>query len=228
MIRLLKCLCVFLTLLVIATFGILIYEWNTKVYHIWPKGEVYYSYTPNFTSDEKLVIEYSMSLWVDKTKANIKFIYSPDRKKKVCFIIKKSGDFGTSKASIGYRRKLNYLYLDPSSTTDIPVITHELGHVLGLVHEHQRPDRDEYVTILFNNVVKGYTDQFNKDFAVEFLYDYKMFPYDYNSIMHYSSNLFSRKPGLHTIVPKKHSLVYLNSISAIDCKKIRYLYGVKK
>jgi hypothetical protein len=29
---------------------------------------------------------------------------------------------------------------------------HELGHVLGMAHEHNRPDRDEYLVIDLNNV----------------------------------------------------------------------------
>ena len=35
------------------------------------------------------------------------------------------------------------------------LIIHETLHALGFFHEHQRPDRDNYVTILLENVVKG-------------------------------------------------------------------------
>ena len=35
------------------------------------------------------------------------------------------------------------------------LIIHETLHALGFFHEHQRPDRDNYVTIFLDNVRKG-------------------------------------------------------------------------
>ena len=32
---------------------------------------------------------------------------------------------------------------------------HELMHTLGFWHEHARPDRDDYVTILWDNIHEG-------------------------------------------------------------------------
>lgn len=34
-------------------------------------------------------------------------------------------------------------------------IVHEVMHVLGFSHEHTRPDRDRYVTIMWNNIKSG-------------------------------------------------------------------------
>lgn len=34
-------------------------------------------------------------------------------------------------------------------------ITHEVMHTLGFSHEHTRPDRDRYVTILWDNIKPG-------------------------------------------------------------------------
>lgn len=65
-------------------------------------------------------------------------------------------------------------------------ITHEIGHSLGLKHEHQRPDRDVYLTvntaILSPNVSSG-------DYSID--NSITIYPdqfYDYGSIMHYSQN----------------------------------------
>ena len=33
------------------------------------------------------------------------------------------------------------------------VTMHELGHVIGFYHEHQRADRDEFVEIIWDNVM---------------------------------------------------------------------------
>lgn len=40
-------------------------------------------------------------------------------------------------------------------------LCHELMHALGLHHEHTRPDRDQYVTIQWDNVVPGNSHQHN-------------------------------------------------------------------
>lgn len=34
-------------------------------------------------------------------------------------------------------------------------LLHELGHTIGLYHEHMRPDRDEYVEIFTANIIPG-------------------------------------------------------------------------
>ncbi|KAK0418911.1 hypothetical protein QR680_013845 [Steinernema hermaphroditum] len=59
-------------------------------------------------------------------------------------------------------------------------VTHEIGHSLGLIHTHQRKDRDSYVSV--NNYRKNWAN----DFEIERIYakTYGV-PYDYGSIMHY-------------------------------------------
>lgn len=45
------------------------------------------------------------------------------------------------------------------------IVVHELGHVVGFWHEHTRPDRDNHVNIIRENIMSGEYDQF-KDFSV--------------------------------------------------------------
>lgn len=80
------------------------------------------------------------------------------------------------------------------------IVVHELGHVIGFWHEHTRPDRDRHVSIVRENIQPGQEYNFLKMELqeVESLGE----TYDFDSIMHYARNTFSRGIFLDTIVPK--------------------------
>lgn len=75
-------------------------------------------------------------------------------------------------------------------------IAHEIGHALGLVHEHQRPDRDTYVTIVTANVAPEQMGNFTRIVTARL-----WTPYDFGSVMHYPRSSFPKSPGLETITP---------------------------
>uniref|UniRef100_A0A4W5M5R9 Metalloendopeptidase n=1 Tax=Hucho hucho TaxID=62062 RepID=A0A4W5M5R9_9TELE len=70
------------------------------------------------------------------------------------------------------------------------IVVHELGHVIGFWHEHTRPDRDEHVSIIRDNIHPGQEYNFLKMSPVEV--DSLGEVYDFDSIMHYAPNTFSR------------------------------------
>jgi len=71
-------------------------------------------------------------------------------------------------------------------------------HAMGYHHEHTRPDRDQYVTILFQNIEdRRRVGNFQKNANSETLGS----PYDYGSVMHYPSWAFSIG-NTNAIVPK--------------------------
>jgi hypothetical protein len=75
-------------------------------------------------------------------------------------------------------------------------IMHEIGHVLGLEHEHTRPDRDQYITIHWENISAAKSHNFDVASASARI----LGEYDYGSIMHYGRYNFS-KLGEPTITP---------------------------
>jgi hypothetical protein len=96
-------------------------------------------------------------------------------------------------------------------------------HALGFWHEQSRPDRDNYVTIYWNNIQTGQSSNFDKyTTGVDLL----GFNYDYDSIMHYQSTAFSVN-GQPTILPKVSGVVTGNKnvLSSIDIGEIRKYYG---
>lgn len=108
------------------------------------------------------------------------------------------------------------------SYSDVDVIIHELGHCLGLMHEHQRPDRDEYVTIVWDNILTG--KEYNFDIVDNPLFVEQDFDYDYNSIMHYAPVSFSID-GTATILTKGAPIFRTGGVTALDAEKARAIYG---
>lgn len=76
---------------------------------------------------------------------------------------------------------------------------HELGHVVGFWHEHTRPDRENHVVIERANIMIGQEYNFNKLTSEDV--NSLGLPYDYDSIMHYARNTFSKGTYLDTILP---------------------------
>lgn len=79
----------------------------------------------------------------------------------------------------------NTLFMDawPNQLT----LAHELAHELGAKHEHQRPDRDTYVTVNIDKVRDDRTGNFDLDTTMDV---YPPTVYDFASIMHYSDTAF--------------------------------------
>lgn len=76
-------------------------------------------------------------------------------------------------------------------------IAHEIGHAFGLIHEHQRSDRDTYVTINYENIEDGESGNFTRIVTSRLWTEY-----DFGSIMHYGKSAFSKVSGADTITPK--------------------------
>ncbi|XP_041356556.1 indian hedgehog protein-like [Gigantopelta aegis] len=65
------------------------------------------------------------------------------------------------------------------------IVLHELGHVLGLLHEHSRPDRDKYVNVTVDVWDKYYTEYVKASWKNVLTFG---LPYDYLSVMHYKDS----------------------------------------
>ena len=103
------------------------------------------------------------------------------------------------------------------------VTLHELGHVLGLWHEQQRGDRDDYVTI--------YPERIQPETLFNFvkitLRGIKIGAYDYGSIMHYPRSAFPIVSGDTTIEPKDPSIAIGQrfALSVRDAEALNFMYN---
>ncbi|MDC0741924.1 M12 family metallopeptidase [Polyangium mundeleinium] len=101
-------------------------------------------------------------------------------------------------------------------------IVHEILHAAGFFHEQSRNDRDQYVTIVWDEIPTQYRSDFEQRGGV----GQDIGPYDYQSIMHYSSRAFSRT-GRPTIVPRdpNANIGQREGLSQLDRSAIQVLYG---
>jgi len=70
-----------------------------------------------------------------------------------------------------------------SGTASVGTAIHEIGHAIGLYHEHSRKDRDNYVTVNYSNIRQDSKVDYDK---VSSNY-YTIGRFDFNSIMLYGS-----------------------------------------
>eukprot|EP00979_Chaetoceros_neogracilis_P000640 scaffold161_cov206-Chaetoceros_neogracile.AAC.2 len=97
-------------------------------------------------------------------------------------------------------------------------IQHETMHSLGFWHEQSRPDRDGFITILYENVQDDMTNNFDKQSNIDSLGA----PYDYDSVMHYHATAFGN--GKKTIDSRGHDIGQREGISRGDKIQLRLLY----
>ena len=101
---------------------------------------------------------------------------------------------------------------------------HEMCHVLALMHEQNRPDRDNYVIVYEDRILPGYEHNFEK-LSVN---DYAVYgDFDFSSIMIYSSNAtLTISSGGYIMTKKDGSLIDFNEhLSSKDIAGLKYLYN---
>lgn len=213
---------------------------HTKKPQPWPEGIIPYDIS-KLSAEQRGIVKRAMERW-EGTGAKMSFVPRVDQAEYVLF----TGNLtnGNNTSLVGYekgkRAEINITAFWWKQGEWM--IVHELGHVLGFFHEHQRWDRDDYLTVHYENIKAGRSSDY--DWIPGTNWIVSSTPYDYRSIMHYRICWASKcesecRDGVGSspcsvLVPRDTNYDRVigqwgdNKVSAIDAEKARLVYGVRK
>lgn len=151
-----------------------------------------YTYTVPFQIDSVFsdayaaLIEAAMDHWEQNT--NLRFVERETQDDYVYFEALPAGT-DRCRADVGRRGGKQVIQLRESWCGSRATIIHEIGHAVGLKHEHSRTDRDDHVTINHANIDPE--DKANNFDLYTLGVD--VGPYDFASVMHYGRCAFGLK-----------------------------------
>lgn len=186
----------------------------------WPNGNVAYEIADTYSAEQRAVVEAAMQEYSDLTTGCITFSPRTSESDYVSFVNYDSGCWSYV-GRIGGSQELNYPQwcLDEHGPT-----MHEMYHALGFFHEQSRTDRDDYVTIVWDNIDPEYWYAFDK-YDADYISPFGQ-PYDYGSAMHYDAYAFSIN-GEPSIVPTDPNaeIGQRLKLSDIDIAKLLAMYN---
>ncbi len=159
-------------------------SFSLKQVRLWPNGIIYYRFSSEITANERS----QFLFWCKEMGefANVKCQEKGANNKDYVFISKTSENVcGSSYVGRwGGEQPLKFRCWNRRT------VHHELLHAFGIHHEHNRHDRDNYLTMLLENADPALIRFFQK-VRLETVGMY-LNMYDYDSVMHYESRAGSK------------------------------------
>ena len=144
----------------------------------WENHTVRFHLHANLSAAQRTAVEDAIAHWEEVTP--YEFVEATDGD----FVTFSPGNNdGTCSSAVGRVGGEQFIEVD---TCPWGRIAHEIGHTVGFFHEQTRLDRDTYVTINWDNIIDSCEDQY-ETFAQRGRDGQHIGPYDYGSIMHYST-----------------------------------------
>jgi hypothetical protein len=151
--------------------------------NLWTNGVIPYRFDSNMSSTARAQTTAAMQEWEDA--ADIVFIV---RTTESNFIHIRNSDADSSpscSSSVGMVGGMQIMNLASGCLSNYSV-HHELAHALGYWHEQSAADRDNYITINWDNI----KDDKDHNFDIKSGGEYYG-PYDFDSVMHYGQYAFT-------------------------------------
>ncbi|CAH1786151.1 unnamed protein product [Owenia fusiformis] len=184
---------------------------------IWPNGIIPYYFHEKFRENLKCKVFAAMREWESGTCIKFRPSVSTDRNILEIY----HGKHGCA-CHVGMRTTTQ-LSLNESTCFVHRIVLHELGHAIGLNHEHIRPDRGDHIQVNWAKIDNKGRPNFHKmRWDKANMYGV---PYDPFSVMHYAKG----SHGVEVFKTKRRGLSnaigVLNRLSQGDRDTVNRMYG---
>ncbi|XP_078311499.1 uncharacterized protein LOC111101524 isoform X2 [Crassostrea virginica] len=190
----------------------------------WPNGEIPYEFKYGaYSNADKYLVRVAMREWEKYTC--LRFRKRQNERNYVMF----QDNFGCNSqlGMVGGEQPLN---LDRNGCRYKGLYLHEIGHAVGLVHEHQRPIRDRFIRINYGNVHPSLRQWFQK--YPQYRINNFNYSYEFSSVMHYGITAFSADGRSKTIETQPQfrsqepeiGRVYSKELSFTDIATVNSMY----
>uniref|UniRef100_A0A0K2UU33 Metalloendopeptidase n=1 Tax=Lepeophtheirus salmonis TaxID=72036 RepID=A0A0K2UU33_LEPSM len=213
--------------------------------NLWPNKQVPYTFGASLTSNERSSIRSAMN--IIESRSCVRFVPRSSQKN---FVKIRNNMIGCFASAIGFNPNREQLVVNLARRVCMSqaIITHELFHALGFLHEQNRPDRDEFIRVSWNNITplinryyqfararapgenialcnfrrrRAYTNCYNGMTSTTL-----GLTYDYISVMQYSRTAFSwnGRPTLTATRDGGSTLGNRVGMSTLDVQKLNKAY----